>query len=116
MAKINAQIRNNYDLYRSHLDADKVIDGQLGVSDVKKNHGSFDVGEVVVSSAVKFGNTSIECKIDRDDEYHYTILYRTDSIDTRLLTRLDAGAGTHRNTAPGIPLGLTSVPDRKSVV
>lgn len=112
MAKANRdkQIQDKYSQYKVHLDTDKTINGELRVITIKPNHKNFYAGESDVKAHVPFGNTSMECKIKSTDEYQYTITYKSDAIDKRLLTRLDAGAGTHRNKAPGIPLELTSVP------
>lgn len=104
------QIAENYALYRANLDADKTIVGVLDVSSVKKNQRNFYSGDCTVIAGVPFGSTSVECKIKRSDEYHYTLTYCSDAIKSRLLTRLDAGIGTHFNRAPGIPQHLTSVP------
>lgn len=109
-AKYDSQIKQNYPQYRANLDSDKTIAGALDVSTVKKFRSNFYSGTIDVAAAVPFGNTSVECMIKRNDEYHYSIAYHSDAIESRLLTRLDAGIGTHFNRAPGIPQHLTSVP------
>lgn len=109
-AKYDRQVEENYAHYRAHLDSDKTVAGTLDASGAKDNQANYYAGSILVAASVPWGETSAECKIKRNDKFNYTITYQSDALDSRLLTRLDAGIGTHFNRIPGIPQHLTSVP------
>lgn len=108
--KRDIQIADIYTLYDNHLNCQKTATSEIRISNEKENQSNFYYGSTDVIAPILLGHTSLECKIKKADQYHYTLTYKSDAIEKRLLTRLDAGAGTHRNTAPDIPLHLTSVP------
>lgn len=107
--KPDKDIAETYSQYRRHMDSDKGVKSPFIVSDPKHNHPDSYAGEIDVSSSYPYGNTSANCEIKRFSEFHYTFSYISDALQSKIMARLDAGKGTHKNTAPDIPLALTSV-------
>lgn len=110
MAKINKEIIDIYDDYRSNLDCEKHVEKDFRISEHKKNHPESFFGSIDVNCDVEFGNTSLSCEIRNGEDYNYSITYLSDRLGTKVMSRLDVGNGTHRNVAPDIPLALSSVP------
>ncbi len=106
----NKQIPEIYDDLLAHLDAEKFIVSDFVVSETKQNHHESYSASELVNCYVSFGETRAECEIRQFSIYNYSFSYFSNSVDGRIITRLDTGDGTHNNKAPGIPLELTSVP------
>lgn len=110
MAKRNRQIADDFEAYRSHMAAPKLVDVEFIVSDRKGNHPESFAGSMPVIGEVPYGETVTKCEIRELSRYNYSFSYLSDRNSDRTLARLDVGDGTHNNRVPGIPLELTSVP------
>lgn len=110
MAKRNRAIADDYAAYSAHIDAPKLVDVEFVISEEKPNHRSSYIGTLPVQAQVPYGATSVVCEVRDMSLFNYSFSYLSDKNKERTLARFDAGDGTHKNRAPGIPLDCTSVP------
>ena len=100
-------ILNDYHLF---LDCEKHVDMPFYVDRVDSNHLGSLKGESVLTANNPLGNTQLVCEVKEKNEYKYTFKILSDSIQSRVLFRMDEGDYAHWNRHLPIPVEQQQVP------